>query len=58
MIKKFDKEYQTQYVPEMKFLQENGIYYVFVKKINGVDTYKYVKTPSLFKALALFYSRK
>ena len=31
IMKKFDKEYQTQYVKEMKYLQSLGINYVFVK---------------------------
>lgn len=54
--KKFDKEYATQYTPEMKFLLEKGIRYTFVKEINGVTTYKYEKTPVLFQALVEFYS--
>ena len=45
MIKKFDKEYSTQYTPEMKYLQSKGINYSFVKEIEGVTTYKYTKTP-------------
>lgn len=57
-MKKFDKEYSTQYTPEMKFLLEKGIKYTFVKEINGVTTYKYEKTPELFKSLEKFYSRK
>jgi len=56
-MKKFDKEYSTQYTPEMKYLQSIGINYTFVKLINGVDTYKYDKTPELFKALEYFYSK-
>lgn len=54
-MKKFDKEYQTQFVDEMKYLKSLGINYCFVKKINNVDTYKYKKTPKLFNALAFFY---
>ena len=57
-MKKFDKEYSTQYTPEMKFLLEQGIKYTFVKEINGVTTYKYKKTPELFKALEFFYINK
>lgn len=57
-MKKFDKEYQTQYVDEMKYLLANGIKYTFVKKIGEIDTYKYTKTPELFKALAIFYEKK
>ena len=56
-MKKFDKEYSTQYVPEMKYLQSKGINYSFVKEINGVTTYKYTKTAHLFKALMFFIWR-
>ena len=55
-VKKFDKEYSTQYTPEMKYLSDKGIRYTFVKDVNGVTTYKYTKTPELFKALMAFYS--
>ena len=55
-MKKFDKEYSTQYVPEMKYLYSKGINYSFVKKINGVTTYKYTKTSKLFELLMYFYS--
>ena len=55
MIKKFDKEYSTQYVPEMKYLQSKGINYTFVKNVCGATTYKYEKTPELFFALVSFY---
>jgi len=52
---KFDKEYQTQYLEEVLFLAEQGIKYTFVKKINGLVTYKYEKTNRLFVALSKFY---
>lgn len=51
----WDKEYSTQYTPEMKYLQSKGINYSFVKEVNGVTTYKYTKTSELFKALMEFY---
>lgn len=51
----WDKEYATQYTPEMKYLQSKGINYSFVKEINGVITYKYTKSSELFKALMDFY---
>ena len=51
----WDKEYSTQYTPEMKYLQSKGINYSFVKEINGVTTYKYTKTSELFEALMDFY---
>lgn len=56
MEKKFDKEYATQWVDEMKWLKSNGIYYSFVKTVNNITVYKYTKTSKLFKALAIFYS--
>ena len=51
----WDKEYSTQYTPEMKYLQSKGINYSFVKEINGVTTYKYTKTSELFKVLMNYY---
>jgi hypothetical protein len=56
-MKKFDKEYSTQYMLEMKYLQDAGINYTFVKNINDVNTYKYKKSPELFKALEYFYAQ-
>lgn len=57
-MKKFDMEYFTQYTPEKDYLLLNGIKPSFVKIINGVTTYKYTKTPELFKLLAIFYAQK
>lgn len=57
-MKKFDKEYSTQYNPERDYLMKMGIMPSFVKVINEVTTYKYTKTPELFKALAIFYAEK
>lgn len=57
-MKKFDMEYFTQYTPEKDYLLSNGIKPSFVKVINGVTTYKYTKTPELFKLLAIFYAQK
>lgn len=56
IMKKFDKEYSTQYVAEMKYLKSVGIDYDFVKTIDGITTYKYEKTVELFIALQSFYS--
>lgn len=53
---KFDKEYQTQFFSEVCFLTDKGIRYTFVKKVNGLITYKYEKNKKLFEALAEFYS--
>lgn len=55
---KIDKEYQTQSVKEMKWLQSQNILYDFVKTIDGITTYKYKKTSQLFYALAVFYKDK
>lgn len=54
-MKKFDKEYSTQWIDEMEWLKKNGIEYTYVKTINGVTTYKYTKTHVLFIALAYYY---
>lgn len=54
-MKKFDKEYFTQYVPEKQFLKSHGINPTFIKVVNGVTTFKYEKTNKLFQTLSLFY---
>ena len=54
-MKKFDKEYSTQYSPEKDYLLKNGIKPSFVKIINGVTTYKYTKSAELFRLLSIFY---
>ncbi len=56
----FDKEYSTQYYKEMCYLRDNGIIPTYVKqnKTYDVTTYKYKKTPELFKACAAFYEQK
>lgn len=56
-MKKFDKEYSTQYTPEKDYLLSKGISPTFVKVVNEVTTYKYKKTAELFKELYLFYLR-
>lgn len=57
-MKKYDKEYSTQYTPEKQYLEKIGIKPTFTKVINEVTTYKYTKTPELFRALELFYTQK
>lgn len=57
-MKKFDIEYRTQYTPEKEYLLSVGIKPTYVKVIDEVTTYKYKKTPELFKALAIFYAQK
>lgn len=54
-MKKFDKEYSTQYTPEKEYLLSKGIKPSFVKVVDEVTTYKYTKTPELFSALVSFY---
>ena len=54
-MKKYDKEYFTQYTPEKDYLLKNGIKPSFVKVIDNVTTYKYTKTSELFKLLSIFY---
>lgn len=56
-MKRYDKEYSTQYLPEVEYLKTHGIRYTFVKVINGVSTYKYTKSPQLFRLLEIFYER-
>ena len=56
--KLFDSEYSTQWRDEVDFLKENGINYTFVKRNNGISTYKYKKTSELFLKLAYFYAQK
>lgn len=56
-MKKFDSEYSTQYVKEMQYLLQNNIKYTFVKDIDGITTYKYKKTPELFRILEIFYAK-
>ena len=54
-MKKYDKEYSTQYTPEKEYLIKIGIFPTYTKVINEVTTYKYTKTSELFEALAIFY---
>ena len=56
-MKKFDSEYSTQYVKEMQYLLQNNIKYTFEKDIDGITTYKYKKTPELFRILEIFYTK-
>lgn len=56
-MKKFDKEYSTQYIPEVHYLIDKKINPSYIKDINGVTTYKYTKTSDLFRNLAIFYAQ-
>ena len=55
-MKKYDKEYSTQYTPEKEFLKKRNIHPTFIKVVDEVTTYKYKKTKELFAALIEFYS--
>ena len=52
---KFEVEYPCTWAKENQFLTEHGIRYTFVKTIDGVTTWKYVKNVALFETLTLFY---
>lgn len=58
--KAFDSEYNTQFKKEMLYLKERGIDPVFIKKMGEyrIPTYKYTKTPELFRAVADFYEEQ
>lgn len=58
MMKKWDKEYSTQYNAEKEYLMKHDIKPSFVKIIDGVTTYKYTKNRELFKQLSIFYGEK
>lgn len=54
---KFDKEYSTSFIEEMKFLRDKGIRYTWVY-INEekVSVWKYKKEKKLWDALSEMYS--
>ena len=55
-VKRFDKEYSTQWNTEVLYLTSRGIRYAFVKENeNGITVYKYKKTKKLFDALSSLY---
>lgn len=56
--KAFDSEYKTEFLREVKFLEEKGIKHTFIWKTKdyGISQYKYRKTPALFAALVEFYA--
>lgn len=58
--KAFDSEYNTQFKKEMLYLKEHGIDPVFIKKTGEyrIPTYKYTKTPELFRVVADFYEQQ
>lgn len=56
---KWDKEYSTNYLNELRFLEANEIRPCFTKcDETGLKTFKFEKTPRLFELLMEFYSKK
>lgn len=52
----YDLEYSTQVRREYEFLKKNGIEPTFTRHGEyGIRTYKYTKTPALFKLLVEYY---
>ena len=58
--KAFDSEYATQYRREVEYLKEHGFEHTYIRRYGkyGVPTYKYTKTPELFRAVADFYEQR
>lgn len=56
----YDSEYATQFRREVDYLKDRGIDYVYKKRIGEyrIPTYKYKKTPELFRAVADFYEQR
>ena len=55
---KWDKEYATNYLKELRFLETNGVRLCFTKCDEaGLKTFKFEKTPRLFELLMEFYSK-
>lgn len=52
---KFDNEYGTENLDEVKEFERCGIRYTFVKKVDGRTVWKYKKTPRLFEVLKNYY---
>lgn len=56
---KWDKEYATNFLQELRFLESNGIKPCFTKTDEtGLKTFKFTKTPELFEMLRIFYTKK
>lgn len=58
--KAYDSEYATQTHREMEYLKACGIEPTFIKRTGEyrILTYKYKKTPELFRAVADFYEQR
>lgn len=58
-LKKIDREYSTQERHEVFYLIDNGVPFIFAKTDeNGVTTWKFKKTKTLFKLLTDYYSER
>lgn len=58
-MKKIDREYSTQERHEVFYLIDNGVPFIFAKTDgNGVTTWKFKKTKTLFKLLTGYYSER
>lgn len=57
--KAYDSEYATQFRREMEYLKTCGIFPTYIKRAGEyrIPTYKYTKTPELFRAVADFYEQ-
>ena len=55
-MKKIDREYSSQERREVFYLIDNGVPFIFAKTDkNGVTTWKFKKTKTLFKLLTDYY---
>ncbi len=52
----YDSEYTTTWIAEQQYLASHGVKYTFVKKVDGLTTFKYKKCKKLFDTLAKFYT--
>ena len=58
-MKKIDREYSSQERREVFYLIDNGVPFIFAKTDeNGVTTWKFKKTKTLFKLLTDYYSER
>ena len=55
-IIKIDHEYSCVWWDEANYLMQHGIRYVFVKQVDNITVWKFIKNELLFRTLADFYS--
>lgn len=56
--KKYDKEYQTNFLDEVRFLKSKGIRYTWVyTNENDISVWKFKKEKKLWDALSEMYSQ-